>query len=169
MRTREGLRVWIFLGLALALAPAWAHAGQVGTGTVAWIEWDGQPTMKDFTLADGDTVTGGHAAYSPKETTQWVKFGQKYDAILVNKPESHAQVFIQFAGTGQEHPALVAILGHIGSVAQDVKPHGQPLREGDSVIISTEPAAGGSVKVTVDFHRHGDTVPHASFSFVQKK
>jgi hypothetical protein len=169
MRTIKGLRVWGFVWLALCLTPAWAHAAVVGTGTVAWIEWQGQPTAKDFTLANGDAVIGGHAVYSPKETTQWVKLGQKYNAILVNNAENHSQVFVLFAGTGQEHPPIDTTLDRISAIAQDVKPHGQPLREGDSVIISTQPEANGALKVTVEFHRHGDVEPHAAFSFVQKK
>ena len=65
-----------FLLLSLLLSPALALAGVVGHGTVVGVNWPGRGNVKDFAVANGDTVSGGHEAYTPKQGTKWVKAGE---------------------------------------------------------------------------------------------
>ncbi|HET6345951.1 MAG TPA: hypothetical protein VFH51_13535, partial [Myxococcota bacterium] len=87
--------------LALLLSPALALAGVVGSGTVTGVNWPGKGSIKDFSVANGDAVSGGHGAYTPSQATRWVKAGEKYNLIMVTRPESKGQLFIVFTGTGK--------------------------------------------------------------------
>ncbi|HEV7505247.1 MAG TPA: hypothetical protein VGS07_10070 [Thermoanaerobaculia bacterium] len=157
----------VFLLLALLLSPALALAEVVGNGTVVGVNWPGQGNVKDFAVANGDTVSGGHEAYTPKQATKWVKAGEKYNLIMVTQPKSHAQLFIVFSGTGHEHPYLERTLDRINAVVQGIGTGDKPAREGDTVKISTQAAEGGGVDVTLDVYRGQTAV--STFSFVQKK
>ncbi|HEY7213391.1 MAG TPA: hypothetical protein VIC28_02125 [Thermoanaerobaculia bacterium] len=156
-----------FLLLALSLSPALAFAGVVGNGTVVGVNWPGKGTVDDFDVANGDAVSGGHAVYTPKQATKWVKAGEKYNLIMVTKPASRAQLFVVFTGTGHEHPYLETTLDRIDAVVRGIGVGDHPIQEGDTVKISTQAAEGGGVDVTLDVYRK--TAAVATFSFVQKK
>jgi hypothetical protein len=156
-----------FLLLALLLSPVLALAEVVGNGTVTGVNWPGKGTVKDFTVANGDAVTGGHGAYTPTQATKWVKAGEKYNLIMVTEPKTRAQLFVVFTGTGHEHPFLETTLEHINAVVQGIGTGNRPIQEGDTIKISTQAAAGGGVDVTLDVYRGKAAV--ATFSFVQKK
>ncbi len=167
MRKNNVSRFACFLLFALLLAPALALADVVGNGTVVGVNWPGKGTVKDFAAANGDAVSGGHGAYTPKETTKWVKAGEKYNLIMVTKTGSNAQLFIVFTGTGREHPALETTLEHIGTVVHGIGTGSKTIQEGDTIKISTQAAKGGGIDVTLDVYRGKASV--ATFSFVQKK
>ena len=156
-----------FLLMALLLAPALAPADVVGNGTVVDVNWPGQGDAKDFDVANRGAVSGGHEAYTPKQATKWVKAGEKYNLIMVTKPESRAQLFIVFWGTGHEHPALESTLDHIAAVVRGIGVGDKTIQEGDTVKLSTQAAEGGGIDVTLDVYR--GSAPVATFSFVQKK
>ncbi|MFY9822224.1 MAG: hypothetical protein WAM82_12655 [Thermoanaerobaculia bacterium] len=153
--------------LALLLSPVLALAEVVGQGTVTGVNWPDHGNVKDFTVANGDAVTGGHVAYTPEKATRWVKAGEKYNLIMVTQPKSQAQLFVVFTGTGHEHPYLEITLEHINSVVQGIGIGNKAIQEGDTVKISTQAAAGDGVDVTLDVYRGKAAV--ATFSFVQKK
>ena len=152
--------------LALLLSPALALAGVVGSGTVTGVNWPGKGGATDFAVANGDQVSGGYEMYTPKEATRWVKAGGKYNLIMVTRPGSQGQLFIIFTGDSKTQPPLERTLHLINTAVRGIGTTNKPIREGDTLKISTQPASGGGVDVTLDFYRGPAAV--ATFSFVQK-
>ena len=152
--------------LSLGLTPSPARAGVVGDGTVVDVNWPGRGKVGDFEVANGDAVSGGHAEYTPGEDTRWVKGGERYNLTLVTKPASGAQLFIVFWGTGHEHPPLETTLESISAMVRGSGAGDRPIREGDTVKISTQTAENYGVDVTLDVYRERE--PVATFSFVRE-
>lgn len=153
--------------LALALTPTPpVRAEVVGSGTVVGVNWPGRGDIQDFEVANGDAVSGGHAEYISVADTRWVKAGETYNLILVTKPASGAQLFIVFWGTDREQPALETTLDRIDAMVRGIGDGSQPIREGDTVELSTQPAEGGGTDVTLDVYRGKEAL--ATFSFGQR-
>ena len=152
--------------LAMVLIPMPASAELVGNGTVIDVNWPGQGNVKNFDVANGDTVQGRHGEYTPQKDTKWVNAGEVYNLLMVTKPKSKAQLFVVFSGTGHETPALEDTLNVVDTLVAGIGTTNQSIREGDRVEIRTQSAQGGGTDVTFDVFRKQASV--ATFSFVQK-
>jgi len=134
-------------------------------GTVVDVHWPSQFGNHEYSMGNGDIVSGRYGWYRPPGSAAAYQLRYDYNVLIIKKPISHAATYIVFDPVTVDPKGVQKLLGRIDGEISDVDFNEGALKPGDMVFVTIEDYYGVN-KIGLDFRRGEYNEPLASVSFL---